>query len=278
VAASDSNVVAPPVGPVSPLTNVLQPVSNAVTTFANIVQSVPGQVAALPTSTTPVLDVIASFQQMLTTVAGAVAPLTQLGSDLYALLGIPRQTQPLIGGGGTGAAFATHGGSPLFGPRAWQWPYAAQPVSSDGPLFGTMAPAPSLGAGATTGLLQHLSLAGNAPATPSGSGPPATRSLLENVVKAVLVPASLTALAALALPGIAGLLVICAAGMRVGYRQAKAVFVLRASGIARFAGSGPLGVVRSGSLVSLHSRTPRAPHAVRQKASPSAVRYLERVA
>ena len=61
----------------------------------------------------------------------------------------------------------------------------------------------------------------------------------------------LAALAALALPGAGGLVVLTAAGVRVGYRQAKAGFVLRTAGIARFArpGAVPLGVVRSGSVV-----------------------------
>ena len=55
---------------------------------------------------------------------------------------------------------------------------------------------------------------------------------------------------AAALPGAGGLVILTAFGVRVGYRQAKAGFVVRAAGIARFAGPGPLGVVRSGSLVS----------------------------
>jgi hypothetical protein len=37
--------------------------------------------------------------------------------------------------------------------------------------------------------------------------------------------------------------------VRIGYRQAKAGFVLRTAGIARFARPGPLGVVRPGALV-----------------------------
>jgi hypothetical protein len=62
------------------------------------------------------------------------------------------------------------------------------------------------------------------------------------------------ALAALASPGVVGLLLLSAAGMFVGYRQAKAASMLRAVGIARFVKAGPLGVVRSGGLVALHAR------------------------
>ena len=74
-----------------------------------------------------------------------------------------------------------------------------------------------------------------------------------------VLPISLAALAALALPGAGGLMILTAAGVRVGYRQAKAGFVLRTAGIARFAGPGavPLGVVRSGSLVVVRPRALR---------------------
>jgi len=61
-------------------------------------------------------------------------------------------------------------------------------------------------------------------------------------------------LAAAALPGVGGLVILTLAGVRIGYRQAKAGFVLRTAGITRFAGPGPLGVVRSGSLVVVRPR------------------------
>ena len=72
-----------------------------------------------------------------------------------------------------------------------------------------------------------------------------------------MLPVSLAALAALALPGAGGLVILTAAGVRVGYRQAKAGFALQAAGIARFAGPGPLGVVRSGSLIVVRPRALR---------------------
>jgi hypothetical protein len=62
-------------------------------------------------------------------------------------------------------------------------------------------------------------------------------------------------------------LIVCAAGIRIGYRQAKAGFMLRASGIARFAGSGPLGVVRTGSLIALRPRPVRAARHAAPRAS-----------
>ncbi len=93
---------------------------------------------------------------------------------------------------------------------------------------------------------------------------------------AVVLPISLAALAALALPGAGGLTIFTAAGVRIGYRQAKAGFAVRAAGIARFARSGavPLGVVRSGSLVVVR---PRALRVVRAGAF-SADHLLDKVA
>jgi hypothetical protein len=75
-----------------------------------------------------------------------------------------------------------------------------------------------------------------------------------------VLPLSLAALAALALPGVGGLVILTGAGVRVGYRQAKAGFVVRTAGVARFAGPGavPLGVIRTGSLVVVRPRALRA--------------------
>jgi hypothetical protein len=84
----------------------------------------------------------------------------------------------------------------------------------------------------------------------TASGAP--ESFLDRAVSTLLVPISIATLAAVALPGVGGLLVICALGIRIGYRQAKAGWAVRVAGISRFAGTGPMGVVRSGSLIALH--------------------------
>ena len=79
------------------------------------------------------------------------------------------------------------------------------------------------------------------------------RSFLRHAFNDLPLAASLWALAAVALPGVGGLVILTLAGVRIGYRQAKAGFVLRTAGIARFARAGPLGVVRSGSFVVVRS-------------------------
>ncbi len=75
-----------------------------------------------------------------------------------------------------------------------------------------------------------------------------------------LVAMSLWALISAALPGLGGLFAVGATGVRIGYRQAKAGITLRTTELARFAKAGPIGTVRSGSLVSVHSRTDVADH------------------
>jgi hypothetical protein len=75
----------------------------------------------------------------------------------------------------------------------------------------------------------------------------------------LIIAASLSAVAAAALPGLAGMLLPALAGVRIGYRQAKAGRAMRASGIARFADSGPIGAVRSGSVVALRRKAARVP-------------------
>ena len=267
--------VPPPPPPAPVTTTVVSPPPNAFASFARALGTVPATLAALPTSRTPITDVM----KMLSTAGAALA---QMPSDLYSLLGIPQPVQPsLIGGGGAlhMAARAAEG-APLFGPQASR-PTQMSVVIKNAPLFGTVVRASNVGHVATSGLNQPLSLSGLAP-VPAGVEP-ATRSFLDNVVRSVLAPASLTALAAIAVPGLGGLLIVCAAAVRIGYRQAKAGLAVRVAGIARFAGPGPLGVVRSGSLITLHPRRTaridrtRSALTVRAKAA-HATRHLEKVA
>lgn len=257
----------------------IEPITNAFTTVVQVMETVPRTLAALPTSKTPITDVITSMQYMLTTVAGAIVPIVYVPSNLYALMvTMPPTTLPVFTGivpsERPTPAPATE--APLFGPQVSPAPFVGPAGSS---LFGTMTPRAGLGTIVSNGLNKPLSVSGTVASAPEVVSPPAAKSFLDHVVSAVLVPASLTALAALALPGVAGLLIIVAAGIRLGYRQAKAAFAVRASGIARFAGPGPLGVVRSGSLITLRQRArgPRTARAVCPQAART-VRTLEEVA
>ncbi|MFV9633712.1 hypothetical protein [Mycobacterium neumannii] len=265
--------------PVTPEAKTADPLTNAFVTINGAMVTWSESLAALQTSKTPIRDAITSLQTMLTTVTGAV---TRVPSDFYAMLGIPASSGPpqsLIGGSGTLDARKVDAptGGTLVGPHPGE---ATRPVgpAHSGSLFGTMAPRPVQGKVATTDTVQPLSVSGTVPLT-TAAAPASAKSIFEHVIEAVLVPASLTALAAVALPGVAALLIVAAAGIRVGYRQAKAAVALRVSGIARFAGPGPLGVVRSGSMVALRQRArgPRTKRAVCPEAERVA-RSHERVA
>ena len=278
VVASDPTVVAPARERLAAVRTVVAPVRSAVRGAANAVRALPAVVAKLPSSPTPVRDVITAVQDMLTSVAAVGSSVTQAQSDLASLLGFPATAARAPGGiggslygGGRSAAVDTK----VLPSGAAQWRQILVTSGDSGVAsVGNVAGRPTLGAVATTGLGQELSVSGAAPVAPESVAPTGVLSILEHTISAVLVPASLTVLAALALPGIGGLLIIGATGMMVGYRQAKAASMLRAVGIARFVRAGPLGVVRSGSLVVLH---PRASRADRRQPS-RAASLLERVA
>lgn len=262
-AASESSK---PTGPPSsadvlvPAWRVVQPVTNAVATVAGAALSVPGVIMSLPASEDPIGDVITSMQNMLMSVNEAVVPLAQVPGDLYSLLVVAGMGAAPVDQVATDSVAGLSGaaGAGLSPPSApMPPPMPPGPPSGGMPLLGDVVAPATLAGVATVGLTSDLSISGTAPLATESAGPTGALALLENTVRAVLAPASLSALAAFALPGVGGLLIICAAGMRLGYRQAKAALTVRTTGIARFVRQGPLGVVRSGSLVALHPRTVR---------------------
>ena len=214
--------------------------------------------APVPNLVGPVSDVIAPVQDMLTSVAGAVVPLTQLQSDLSSfLLGIAG-VEPVEGGlrGINGAGPSATAGASVASQLRLARPLSGVPGV---PVAGNTGTA-TLGGiaasifGAMSEAGRASSLPGMAPPAPNGAIPMGVRSFLRHAVSDLPVAVSVAALAAVALPGVGGLVSLTLAGVRIGYRQAKAGFVLRTAGIARFAGPGPLGVVRSGSLVVVRPR------------------------
>lgn len=226
-------------------------VASVLTSTQQTATAVPALLAGLPGSTTPVSDVINTIEFMLTSVSTSVGTIAALPGELGALMDV--STPPVAPIGVAPAA------RPMTAP--------AGPIDLPGLLL-PQAPATSLGAGAVASApaapapspvtpvrVEQMSAVTTAPLGVSGltaSGAP--ESFLDRAVSTLLVPISIATLAAVALPGVGGLLVICALGIRIGYRQAKAGWAIRVAGIARFAGSGPMGVVRSGSMITLHSK------------------------
>jgi hypothetical protein len=273
--ASNASTVASPTGappdPVAAASNAVAPVTNALTAVATTVGSAPSVIASLPTSVTPVSDVLTYVQNVLTSVGDAGTSLSQLPTDLAGLLGVDTTVPTATIGAATGpsglrAATAApapgwSGLPPLFAiPGVEGAPAADAPPAVVTPLDIT-----------TTGVMRGESNAGSALVTSKNDTSSDVLSTVEHVIGAFVATVSLTALAAMALPGIIGLLTTCAAGIRVGYRQAKAGSALPNTVISRFVGSGPVGVVRSSSQVELRSRAARfvgagAPKAVTARA------------
>jgi len=251
--------------------------------------TVPDVVAPVPTLVASVSDGIAWAQDMLTSVFGTVIPLTQLQSDLYSfLMGIDGAAPVVEVGGFAGAGLSAAGDASV----ASQWPLMPPPAAIQGvPVAGNAAGVAQLGAMApfAFGAIQlgrNASLPGMAPLVPNHAIPmgeqvfgyarnellpPASPSALAAgalsgaaglaiLTAAGVLPLSLAALARIALPGAGGLITLTAAGVRIGYRQAKASCAFRAAGIAGFARPGPLGVVRSGSLVVVRPRAATRGH------------------
>ncbi|GLP76449.1 hypothetical protein TUM20983_35590 [Mycobacterium antarcticum] len=260
--------------------NAAAPVTNALTVFANTVIKVPGVIVALPTSTAPVTDVLTTIQSLLTSATDAGVSLSQLPSDLTQLLGIPVATPTVtIGAGVRQPQVAATPTAPVATP-GWsalpQLPVVALPSVAGAPA---LAPLPSLVTPldvTTTGILRGETGTGSALVVGKGAAANDVLSTVEHVIGAFVATVSLTALAAVALPGILGLLTTCAAGIRVGYRQAKAGSVLPNTVVSRFVGSGPIGVVRSGAQVELRSRAPRLVRAITHAEAPKRALHVVR--
>jgi hypothetical protein len=146
-----------------------------------------------------------------------------IGRDAVPLATLPANTSPLV----LPLALAAPPGAPLLGDEAVASLGAITTLATEHSVTATSVVEPNAGS------LMDVQL-------------PVGQALGE-----ALRSASLAELLAVALPGLGGLVFFTGAGVGLGRRQAKAGLILQASGIARFARSGPIGVVRSGSLIAL---------------------------
>ena len=249
------------VAPVSDVTAAVAPVAEVAAPVAEVAAPVTQVLAPVANVVAPVSDVIVAVQDVLTSVASSVVPLIQVPADLFSLLmpGIlmPGMTgmEPVATGSALsdGAALSpTAGGDAV----AWQSPLVSLAGVRSMPAAdeNTAAVAPvDVIAGFAVDSHMVSSPPETAPPSSNGAGP---KSFFRDVFGKIPLPvaATLAALAAAALPGLGGLLTLNAAGIRIGYRQAKFGFAVQTSGIARFARPGPIGVVRSGSLVFIRPK------------------------
>ena len=222
---------------------------NPVAAVPNLVAPVTDAVAPVTDAVAPVIDAVAPVPD----VAGAVVPLTQLPFDLSSFLLSTAGVAPVvdgfggIDGDGLGIAAGVSGAS--------QVPLVL-------PLAGT--PGATTAGSAATGVasldvmaLGGLSLlSGMAPLAPHDIVPMGEQSYFQRAWE--FLRASMWALAAVALPGVAGLVIITAVGVRVAYGP-RTGSASRPAGIAHFARRGPLGIVRS-KLIRRSEGTARRRH------------------
>ncbi len=280
-----STPVVPPVVPADPYAATSQPwsqvtsqglapVTNAVKSITDSIVAVPGVVVGLPTSVTPVSDVLLSIQNVLTSVGEAGTSLSQLPTDLAGLLGVNATVSTPTIGAATGAPRFTSVAAPTSTSPVWSaLPQLPDLLAVDGAPAVAPSVAPTFALPtpldvATAGTSGVASVTSSTPVASKAASRSDVLSTVEHVIGAVVATVSLTALAAMALPGLLGLLSTCAAGIRIGYRQAKATSALPDTAISRFVGSGPVGVVRSGSQVQLRSRALRAGRPEASKVGP----------
>ena len=239
----------PSPGPTSPTTGAGGTETEDQKEDAVRVPKAPNPVAAVPNLVAPVTDAVAPVPD----VAGAVVPLTQLPFDLSSFLLSTAGVAPVvdgfggIDGDGLGIAAGVSGAS--------QVPLVL-------PLAGTPG-APTAGSAATgvasldVMALGGLSLlSGMAPLAPHDIVPMGEQSYFQRAWE--FLRASMWALAAVALPGVAGLVIITAVGVRVAYGP-RTGSASRPAGIAHFARRGPLGIVRS-KLIRRSEGTARRRH------------------
>jgi len=191
-----------------------------------------------------VSDVSALVQEMLHSVVEAVVLLAQVPADLSSFLLDIAGVQSVVGG--VGGIHRPVLSAPADASVASRLPLGLPPAGVSGvPVTGEATGVVTLDVNA---LGRASAMSGMGPLVPDTAPPISAGSSFRHVLGEILVPVSLWALAVAALPGLGGLVMLFATGTRLGYRQAKAGFALRAAGIAS-PGAVALGVVRSRSLV-----------------------------
>lgn len=232
------------------IAQVVSTITKVVVSLGNAVAAVPPVILGLPFSQTPIVDVITLLHTVMRSVTDSATAAAQLPSDFAALFGVFVPAGPVgIGSLSDSRAQLATARTPAVGLPEAPHPMLTAPVH----VVDDIDP--------RSGIEAFFPAALTAVSAPVQAGPSPVpgpvgeqQSLIDRAFDALLVPLSLWALFTGALPGLAGLLVVFGAGTRVGYRQAKAGFAVKVAGIGRFAKPGPLGVVRSGSLVALHQR------------------------
>jgi hypothetical protein len=255
----------------APVPSAPAPVRNAAAPPPNLVAPVLDRPAPLLNAVVSVpiglsVDAIAAFKAVLTSVADGSSTQPPDIPSLLDVTGAQPGPPVMTGSRSVDARVPAPPDPPgLAGPSAAPQSLPAPLASAPGaPAAGNPTGVAALTGRATT----HVGPVSSEPATLAQHGASSLHQMLHvtPVVSQVLRSATLWELAAAALPGVGGFVFFTGAGMGVGRRQAKAEFALRTAGIATFARPGPLGVVRSKSLVVIRRAPLRAQHVVEEAA------------
>jgi hypothetical protein len=218
-AQEDAGLVTADPNPVAAVPNVAPPVTDAVAAPVPdaVVAPVTDAVAPVTTVLAPASDVIAPGHDTLTLVAGAVVPLTQLPSDLsHFMLGIAGVAPAGDGSGGVDGTAPSAAAGASVAPQLPRGPPVAHISGVPGADNATRV------ARLDVILLGRASaLSGLAPRTSNGASLIGAESSFRNAFDEFLLVASLWMLAAVALPGLGGLVILTVVGVRIQYGSLK---------------------------------------------------------
>ena len=268
-AASVPNAAATVPNAAASVPNAAGSISNTpVTSLDSLGTTVTEVVAAVPIVGAPASDVISGMQDLFTSVVGSVGDVALSPPSLPALMGV----------GSRNPVDAAAGASAVGRPAAAGALVPVAPRVSQGPGVPLAAStADGRGAPDATAGVAALDVSGQASLPRKvASAEGAFGSFLGQAFREIATHLSLAALAAAALPGVGGLLILTAAGIRIGYRQAKTNFALRTNNLARFTRQGPTGIVRSGSSIAVRVRQLRVIAPVPAEGLLDEVAYLAR--
>jgi hypothetical protein len=255
--------------PAGPIVVVVMSAGKVVISVVNAFAMFPDVLASLYGSQTPVHDVITAVQTMLTPVVDSVIEFIEVSTDsvvqlmrapadLAALLGFPAPSGPMTPM--TERASGTAPRAQSVAPLAMLIPTQLPPAQATSAVQDVQL----LANVSEFSMLDHLAMASFSQSgrpdiakSPEANPTAAEPSLVKEFISKILVPVSLWTLVTAVLPGLGGMIIMSGAGVRIGYNQAKAGVMLRASGLMRLAGQGPIGVVVSGSMVAIRPRAVR---------------------
>ena len=215
----DAGLVTADPNPVAAVPNVVAPVPDAVTApVTNAVAPVTEAVGAPVTDpVAPVTNVLAPGHDMLTSVAGAVVPLKQLPSDLsHFMLGIAGVAPAGDGSGGIDGTALSAASDASVAPQLPLGP----PVAgiSGVAVAGNATRVATLD---VIALSRASALSGIAPRASNGASLMDAESPLRHAFDEFLLVASLWMIAAVALPGVGGLVILTVVGVRIQYGSLK---------------------------------------------------------